>query len=256
MRVALAALCCPKGRSNLDAHAEVLARAAALGCELAVFPEMSLGGSVEPASRPQWLLSLDSEPVRAMVELTGRTGVAALFGLAERCDDGAARISQIYAARGELVGVYHKRHLGEGEEAFALGSEPALFRAGGVHFGVAICAEAGVDFPFDEPAAAGARAIFVCAAPGLYGRRTDDASWQAGHAWWESCGLADAVRHARRTGTWIGIATQAGSTVDEDFPGLAALVAPTGEVVDRLPDWREGLLVVDIPVEPVEIYEP
>jgi len=41
--------------------------------------------------------------------------------------------------------------------------------------------------------------------------------------------------------------TQAGSTVDEDFPGIAALMAPTGDVVARLPNWREGNLIVDIP---------
>jgi 8-oxo-dGTP pyrophosphatase MutT (NUDIX family) len=44
------------------------------------------------------------------------------------------------------------------------------------------------------------------------------------------------------------MATQAGATVDEDFPGIAALIAPTGEVVARLPDWRAGTLVVDLPV--------
>ena len=92
------------------------------------------------------------------------------------------------------------------------------------------------------------RVVFFCAAPGLYGpRRTDEASWRAGFDWWESCGLADARRHARRTGAWVALTTQAGSTVDEDFPGIAALVAPSGEVVDRLPDWRPGTLVVDLP---------
>jgi predicted amidohydrolase len=35
--------------------------------------------------------------------------------------------------------------------------------------------------------------------------------------------------------------------VDEDFPGIAALVGPDGEVVDELPDWRPGTLVVEIP---------
>jgi len=44
------------------------------------------------------------------------------------------------------------------------------------------------------------------------------------------------------------MATQAGSTVDEDFPGIAALIDPSGEVVDRLPDWRAGTLVVDVPL--------
>jgi len=44
--------------------------------------------------------------------------------------------------------------------------------------------------------------------------------------------------------------TQAGSAHDEDFPGLAALVKPGGEVAHRLPDWRPGTLVVDVPVDP------
>ena len=44
------------------------------------------------------------------------------------------------------------------------------------------------------------------------------------------------------------MATQAGSAVDEDFPGIAALITPNGDVVERLPDWRPGTLVVEIPV--------
>jgi predicted amidohydrolase len=46
----------------------------------------------------------------------------------------------------------------------------------------------------------------------------------------------------------VALATQAGSAVDEDFPGIAALIAPTGEIVARLPDWRAGTLVVDLPL--------
>ena len=53
----------------------------------------------------------------------------------------------------------------------------------------------------------------------------------------------------RERGLWIAIATQAGSTHDEDFPGLAALVDPTGEVRAELSDWHEGSLIVDVPVE-------
>ena len=86
------------------------------------------------------------------------------------------------------------------------------------------------------------------AAPGLHGRRTSAASWQSGFAWWQGCGLGDAQRHALRRGLWIALAGQAGSTVDEDFPGLAALVSPDGTVTSRLPDWRAGTLIVDVPL--------
>jgi predicted amidohydrolase len=181
--------------------------------------------------------------------------VAAVFGIAEHGDDGASYITQAYARQGRLAGAYRKRHLGEGEEGYARGTQPALFQLGALRFGIAICAEGGVDYPFDEPAAAGARVIFFCAAPGLHGRRTGEESWRTGeeswrtgHAWWEGQGLGDARRHAARTGAWIALATQAGSTVDEDFPGLAALIAPTGEVAARLPDWREGTLIADLPL--------
>jgi hypothetical protein len=45
------------------------------------------------------------------------------------------------------------------------------------------------------------------------------------------------------------MATQAGSTEDEDFSGLAALVSPAGEVA-RLPDWRPGSLVAEVAADP------
>jgi predicted amidohydrolase len=248
-RLLLAAVCCRKGNwpANLATHDDALRRARDEGCQLAVFPEMSLTGSVDPAVHPEHLLRLESAPVRSLTELTRRYSVAAVFGVAEQGDRGACHITHAYARAGRLAGAYRKRHLGEGESAYTPGTEQALFRFGELSFGIAICAEGGLDYPFDEPAAAGADVIFFCAAPGLYGRRTDEAGWRAGHSWWESRGLADARRHAARTGAWVALATQAGSAGDEDFPGLAALVAPGGEVVARLPDWRPGTLVVDLP---------
>jgi predicted amidohydrolase len=250
LRLLLAAICCQQGdwAASLAAHDQVLRQARDEACQLAVFPEMSLTGSVDPGAHPERLLRLESAPVQSMARLTRRHAVAAIFGIAERGEGGTCHITQAYAQDGLLAGVYRKRHLGEGEESYTPGTERALFRLGKLGFGIAICAEGGVDYPFDEPAAAGAGVIFFCAAPGLYGRRTDEESWRAGHAWWESCGLADARRHAARTGAWVALVTQAGSATDEDFPGIAALVAPGGAVVARLPDWRAGTLVVDLPL--------
>lgn len=179
---------------------------------------------------------------------THRTGVGAVFGIAEQASDGFF-ITQLYAYGGRLVGSYRKRHLGEGESAYRTGAGDGLFQLGAVRFGIAICAESEVDLPWRSAAVAGASVVFFCAAPGLTGRRTDQDGWRQGHLWWERRGLADAIRHARRHRLWVALATQAGSTQDEDFPGLAALVSPDGEVTHRLPDWHPGELVVDLPVE-------
>lgn len=249
MRALLAAIECPKGDidANLAAHRALLARAAAAGCDLVLFPEMSLTGSLDPAQHPERLIGLDHPAVTALARATGESGVGACFGVAERSPGGAAHIAQLFAADGRVAGVQRKRHLGEGEEAFTAATEPVIFSWAGTRFGVAICAESGFDGPFDAAAAAGARLVLFPAAPGLYGRRTSEASWQQGFTWWEGSALSDARRHARRLGLWIALAGQAGATVDEDFPGLAALVGPSGEVLARLPDWRPGVLVADVP---------
>ena len=55
------------------------------------------------------------------------------------------------------------------------------------------------------------------------------------------------IRHASENNIWIAATGQAGQTVDEDFPGWAALFDPHGELVAELPDWQEGVLIVDIP---------
>jgi 8-oxo-dGTP pyrophosphatase MutT (NUDIX family) len=174
--------------------------------------------------------------------------VGAIFGIAERSSD-RFFISQLYAHGGVLHGVYRKRHLGDGEDSFMPGEEGGVFRLGAAAFGIAICAEAGVDFPWMQARQAGASLVFFCSAPGLYGRRTDEAGWRAGLSWWEECGLGDAVRRARAHGLWVAMTGQSGSNVDEDFPGLAALVDPQGAIVSRLPDWQPGTLVVDIPIK-------
>lgn len=249
MRTLLAAMRCCKGDlgRNLTAHLWVLDHAASVGGELVLFPELSLTGSVDPAAHPEWLIGLDHPVVAALADATGQTGVGACFGVAERSPGGDAYITQVLAVAGRVTGVQRKRYLGEGEEAFSAASEPVVFEHAGVKFGIALCAEAGFDEPFDAAAAAGARLVLFPAAPGLYGRRTSEDSWREGFSWWAESALGDARRHAHRLGLWIALAGQAGSTDDEDFPGLAALVGPDGSVTTRLPDWRPGVILVEIP---------
>lgn len=249
MRVLLGAVQCEKGdlSGNLARHVELMRAAHSSGCELAIFPEFSLTGSVDPLAHPDHAVTLEHPAVAALVDATAAVGVGVVFGLAEH-REGDFFITQAYALGGELFGVQRKRHLGEGEEAYTASSDTAVFELGSARFGFVICAESGVDFTWDVTVAAGAQVVFMTSAPGLHGRRVAEEEWRSGFDWWEGCGLADARRHAARHGVWVAMATQAGSTVDEDFPGIAALIGPSGDVVQRLPDWRPGHLIVDVPV--------
>ena len=233
--------------ANLAAHRAVLAEARDASCDLAVFPEMSLTGSVDPAGYPERRVAMDDPAVTALAELTGELGVAAVFGIGERTHHDTSYITQVFAARGRVAGVQRKRRLGEDEVAYLVADEDAVFDLPGTRFAIAICAESGFDRPFAHARSSAAGLVCFCAAPGLYERRTTEDEWRAGWEWWLSAGLADAQRHARERRLWIAIATQAGSTVDEDFPGLAALVDPRGEVVARSDDWRPVNLVVEVP---------
>jgi predicted amidohydrolase len=250
VRILAAALRCEKGAVNetLARHRRVLVEARDAGCALVVFPEMSLTGSLDPSRAPDALLTLDDPAVGAMTALTAEIDVAAAFGISERSTDGLAHITQVVAERGQIAGVQRKRHLGEGEESYAAGDADATIDIGGVRCAIAICAESGTDRPFAHAVAVDAKVVLFCAAPGLYGRRIDEAAWKRGWEWWRGEGVGDARRHAREGHLWIVIATQAGSTHDEDFPGIAALVDPAGEIRAELPDWREGNLIVDVPV--------
>jgi len=249
MRALLAAIPAGKGAhdENALAHIAVLEAAAAARCDLAVFAELSLTGSIDPIETPTAAVTLEDRVVAEVVAATARTGVGAIFGIAERAH-GRYFITQLYAHGGALHGFYRKRHLGEGEEGFTPGGEEGIFRLGAALFAVAICAEGEVDLAWTEAQRAGAQLVFFCSAPRLTGRRADEASWREGFSWWEETGLGQAVRYARAQGLWVAMVEQSGSNIDKHFPGLAAVVDPQGNVIGRLPDWSTGTLVVDIPV--------
>jgi predicted amidohydrolase len=247
MRALLAAIMCHKGEveANLVTHLELIEQAARDACDIVVFPEFSLTGAVDPIADPERAIALDDPAVTALTAATREHDVTAVFGISERVGDGFF-ITQAVATDGALVGAQRKRHLGEDETGYATASDTFVFTVGERRVGIIICAESGVDSTWDATRDSGAEIVLFCSAPGLYGRRTNEASWRAGFEWWEGCGLRDARRHARRLRVPVAMATQAGSTIDEDFPGIAALISPGGEILDRLPDWNSGTLAVDV----------
>jgi predicted amidohydrolase len=249
VRLLLAAITCEKGdvAGNLARHLEALAQGAAAGCDLALFPEMSLTGSVHQIDHPEHAVTLDDPAITELASAAGDVGVDAVVGIGERLGDDLC-ISQLHLSGGAVAGVQRKRHLGDGEEGFVAHADTPRFSSGGLPFGIVICAESHVDFTWERSTAQGERLVCFCSAPGLDERCTSEETWRSGFEWWGTAGLADAQKQAERLGIWVAMATQAGSTVDEDFPGIAALVDPGGEVVDRLPDWRPGTLVVDVPL--------
>jgi predicted amidohydrolase len=258
LRVALVQMRCEKGAidANLAATREYLREAARAGARVVCFPEASLTGYVDPIRYPRARLRLDDPAVAQFVALTGATGVTALAGIVEANPSnpvGLPLLAQIVAANGELFGVYRKRTIPHEEAhlfAPAGADEHAVFQYNshpGATFGVAICADIETPAVFADPAHAGARVVFECAAPGLYGEQATR-DWEVGYAWWRGECETKLGRYARENGIFIAVATQAGRTADEDFPGGGYLFGPDGTLLAATPDWREGILYADLPL--------
>lgn len=236
----LTSLLCRKGdlAGNLARHRELAESGGDRGCDLVLFPEMSLTGY-----RPSAAVTL-TEPFVAELVTATTAGPAVCFGVVERRANGARPfITQVVASGGQLVAVHRKEHLGEGEDAdFEPGTGAGRFTVAETACSMAVCAEIGLSAPYAQ----GSRVVLGPSAPGLYGeRRRTDGGWRRGWEWWRGSVTDDAARLLRPDQV-LAVSTQAGATDDEDFPGWAALVEPGGTVAAELPDWREGTLVFDI----------
>ena len=244
MRLLLTAVRCEKGdlSGNGRRHRELLAAGFEAGCDLVLLPEMSLTGYDAAAAVP-----LTHDAVTALVAATS-VGPQLSFGLAEAAsvEEGDPRptITQVLAGNGAVLGLHRKSALPPDERApFRAGPGFATVSVDGRTVATAVCAEIGSRQPYGL----GADLVLAPAAPGLYGpRRVNEEDWRRGFDWWRGSVRADAERLLPH-GSHLAVSTQAGATVDEDFPGWAGLIGPGGVILSELPDWKEGFLVVDTP---------
>ncbi|MBX6764617.1 MAG: carbon-nitrogen hydrolase [Rubrobacteraceae bacterium] len=206
---------------------------AAGDAEIAIFPELFLGGY---ATR-----DLDTRVLAADDELLGRIGVAcarsataAVIGFTERLADGACANSvACFDTDGELVAVYRKTHLfGAEAEAFRAGDELRLVTLAGVRCGILIC----FDIEFPEPARQLARAgaeLLVTASANM-------APYEEDHR------LASRARALDNRLPHVYV-NRVGEESSFRFVGRSRVVGPDGEVLAELSDSEE-VLAVDVPL--------
>lgn len=250
MKLALVQMRCHKGaleenRACTKRHIEQAERA---GVDVIAFPEMSLSGYGNPELYPQAVISCSHPAVTDITRATARTGITALIGVQERNPAGKPFITQLVIQDGSLAGSYRKVNVAEEErEFFALGSDTPLFDHAGVPFGVAVCADIGHRSLFERYARAGARVVLECAAPGLYGEQRTR-NWRSSYDWWREECARQLGRYASEFSLWIGVATQAGRSGEEDFPGGGYLFGPDGELHATTADWSEQVLYAELAV--------
>ncbi len=150
--------------------------------------------------------------------------------------------------QGELLGVYRKVTIKDDEAPGSRRHDIPIFEVptsgGDLTFGIAICADIDNE-PSSPPAAAGRADRLRTGCAGLYGDQATR-NWESGYRWWEEKCRAQLGAYARTHGLWIAVATQAGRTRDEDFPGGGYLFAPDGTRIYATEHWSPGVVYLDL----------
>ena len=257
VRIGLIQMRCEKGaiEKNLKRMAHYIGEGIAREVDVIGFPEMSITGYADPTRYPEAVVRQDGPEVAQLLEMTRGCSATVLAGLIEENPAGKPFITQIAVRNGEMLGYYRKKSI-EDEEAewFSAGGQVQVFTHGDLTFGIAICADIGNEEVYAECSRQGAEIVFELAAPGLYGEQATR-NWRSGFEWWESECRKCLSRYARKYGFWIGVATQAGRTVDEDFPGGGYVFAPDGRRLYATPDGAPGAVYLGIDFEAGRVME-
>ncbi|HEY5815086.1 MAG TPA: NAD+ synthase [Solirubrobacterales bacterium] len=255
MRLALAQIDPTVG--DLDGNAakiaEWLARAAAEGADLAIFPELCLPGY--PAEDLYLKPHFAAAGRAAVEELARGVGeMTALVGFAEPVAGGGdhrrAHNSIAVLSAGELRGVYRKNRLPnyavfDEQRYFVPGSEPATIEVTGTRVGLTICEDLWEEGP---PASleAGEGAQLIANPSGSPYHRGKGREREAMFA-----------ARARACGTHIAFCNLVGGQDELVFDGHSLVVDPNGETVARAAQFEEELLVCEIPsAGPARLAEP
>lgn len=262
LRVAMAQLAQKVGDidHNTAAILQAWHRAAELGADLVVFPELAITGypPEDLLLKPEFIEATDraTSALRnqgpagtvAVVGTVGHVGVDEAVGDGEAADpDGwdvtvaaqQLRNRAIVLADGRVIGVYDKWRLpnyGVFDEAryFVADDDPVVVTVAGVPVGITICedlwAEPG---PVAQAVRAGATVIAsLNASPYHRGKRDHRERWT--------------TRHASTHDVHVVYVNTVGGQDDVVFDGDSMLVAPDASVVARGAQFAADLVVVDV----------
>jgi predicted amidohydrolase len=217
--------------------------------DIVCFPEMNITGYIDPQQHPGAVISREHPAIKEITGLSREYHTTIIAGFVEENNAGKPFITQFVAQDGDILGYYRKRTIKDDETKwFSPGDDLPLFSHSGLKYGLSICADIDDENIFKELARKGAKIVIECAAPGLYGDQ-GTRNWQEGYDWWRDECFGKLGKYAAEYDLHIAIATQAGRTVDEDFPGGGYLFSPKGKCLAQSSDWEEGMLLAKIPVE-------
>ena len=217
----------------LDAHKA--------GAHIAIFPEMVLTGyPVEDlALRPSFQVASKAAIAQLAKELAPE--IVCIVGYLDQVDGQPQNMVAVISG-GEIKARYAKCHLpnyGVFDEYrnFKAGSETLVIRIHGVDVGIAICEDLWIDGGITANLAARNPGLVLVPNGSPFERNKDDVR------------LALVTKRAREAKAPLAYVNMTGGQDDLVFDGDSIVVAHTGAVIARAPQFEDGVMVVDVDVE-------
>lgn len=232
MRALLCQLGSARGEPAANARRATEALAAHPEADVAVFPELYLGGYT-CRGLDEIACTVEDDALLAIREAAAGHGTAVVVGFAERVGEGFANSAAVIDVDGSVAAVYRKTRLfGAERDVFVAGDELLVLDLGDRAAAPLIC----FDIEFPEPA----RAVALAGAELLVTSSANMEPFSVDHEVASRArALENRVTHlyANAVGAWDGLV----------FVGGSRAVSPLGEVVAEAPRDREALVLVDVP---------
>jgi N-carbamoylputrescine amidase len=230
-------------QDNLDRMMPLIKEAKEQDASLICFPELNVSGYSTQTSIGQSAEPVPGPISRRLQQMAHEFQIVILAGMAEKDDDGRIFASHLVVLPKEISGLYRKIHIAPPEiGTFNAGNSIPVFETAGVILGIQLCYD--VHFPelSTRMAVDGAEIIFM---PHASPRGTPPeklASW-----------LRHLTARAFDNSVFIIACNQNGDNQKGlHFPGVAVVIDPSGEVINKNISGEDAVIISDLKAETLE----
>ncbi len=226
-----------KTRQNLDNMAKWIKTAKKQGAVMICFPEMNVSGYGIHQEIIQSAEFIPGSISQDLLQMAQKENVTIIAGMAEKDQGGRIFASQMVIASEGIIGIYRKLHIAPPERGiFTPGSHIPLFTKEGVKFGIQLCYDAHFPELSTHMALKGADLIFM---PHASPRGTPEEKF---NSW-----MRHLTARAYDNGLFIVACNQTGENEKGlNFPGIAVIIGPTGEVIEKNLNGKEEMIVAEL----------
>ena len=242
IRIAAVITCAPAAaiRDNFNRMAHWAGRAKAEGAAIVCFPELNITGYITSPDVFEYAEPVPGPSAQRIVDLAEKEQITILAGIAEKDIQGRVFATHLVAEPGKKILKYRKLHIAPPEiGVYTPGKSIPLFEADGLKFGIGLCYDSHFPELATRIALKGADLIFMPHASPRGTCKEKFTSW-----------MRHLPARAFDNSVFVVACNQACENRKQmQFPGIALIIGPSGEIIKKDLSGREGLLTLELKAE-------